>query len=153
MGRSTGHGTTTLMAAAALRLLLVMSLAAACMSTKSYRERSEEEIRRMLAECKAKYERTYGSVGEEERRYAIFKETLRSIDQHNATFDAGVELSRQGINFFADRTDEDYPPWWPGFRPDLDLERGETELQVPASGNVDWRKKKGSLAKAKQISR
>ncbi|KAJ1271305.1 hypothetical protein BS78_06G118500 [Paspalum vaginatum] len=110
---------TAALAAAAVALLLV-SLAAAHMPTKSYRERSEEEIRRMFAEFKVKYRRTYKSVGEEERRYAIFKETLRSVDRHNAAVDAGYT---QGINFFADRTDEDFPPGWPGIVGDLHADR------------------------------
>ncbi|KAF7111781.1 hypothetical protein CFC21_111748 [Triticum aestivum] len=89
---------TALMAAASLLLLLV-SLAAAADIQMAHRERSEEETRRIFVEWKAKYGRSYDSIREEERRYAIFKDNLlRNIDQQSA---AGIE--RQ-LNNFSDHT-------------------------------------------------
>uniref|UniRef100_A0A0A9EQS6 Cathepsin propeptide inhibitor domain-containing protein n=1 Tax=Arundo donax TaxID=35708 RepID=A0A0A9EQS6_ARUDO len=86
--------TALMAAAAATALLLLVSVAAADMSIKSYRERSEEETRRVFVEWKAKHGKTYASVGEEERRYVVFKDNLRFIEQHNAAADAGLSSSR-----------------------------------------------------------
>lgn len=89
------------MAAAAAQLL---SLAAyAYMSVISHRE---TETRRMFVEWKAKYDKAYASVAEEECRYAVFRETRRAVDQHNA----GFHSYRVGLNMSADLTEDDAPP-------------------------------------------
>lgn len=95
------------MAAAAAALLLV-SLAAAYMSIVSYGERREEEkTRQMFVEWKARYNKTYSSIGEEEHRYAVFKVNRGLIDQHHV--DADAELySYHGLNVFADLTSEEF---------------------------------------------
>uniref|UniRef100_A0A0E0QGE6 Cathepsin propeptide inhibitor domain-containing protein n=1 Tax=Oryza rufipogon TaxID=4529 RepID=A0A0E0QGE6_ORYRU len=53
------------------------------MSVISHRE---TETRRMFVEWKAKYDKAYASIAEEECRYAVFRETRRAVDQHNAGF-------------------------------------------------------------------
>ncbi|KAF7111777.1 hypothetical protein CFC21_111748 [Triticum aestivum] len=117
---------TALMAAASLLLLLV-SLAAAADIQMAHRERSEEETRRIFVEWKAKYGRSYDSIREEERRYAIFKDNLlRNIDQQSA---AGIE--RQ-LNNFSDHTHgEDFRAF-----------RGACYL--PLDGYGDWTNTKGA---------
>uniref|UniRef100_A0A0E0JTX3 Cathepsin propeptide inhibitor domain-containing protein n=1 Tax=Oryza punctata TaxID=4537 RepID=A0A0E0JTX3_ORYPU len=61
-------------AAAAALLLLIWTI--------SY---EEQETRRMFVEWKGKYGKTYKDVGEEECRYAVFKDThRRRIDRYNA---------------------------------------------------------------------
>ncbi|KAL6597903.1 hypothetical protein ACP70R_046708 [Stipagrostis hirtigluma subsp. patula] len=94
------RSSTALMAAAALLLL-----AAADTSIVS---RSEEETRRMFVEWKAKHGKTYGSVAEEERRYAFFKDNLRLIDEANAAAVAAHSSSRLGLTVFADLTEEEF---------------------------------------------
>jgi hypothetical protein len=92
-----GASTTSLAAAA---LLLLVSLAAAeDMSIISYGdgERSEEETRRMYAEWMATTHGRSYNASEEERRYQVFKDTLRYIDEHNAAADAGVHSFRLGL--------------------------------------------------------
>ncbi|KAM0828323.1 hypothetical protein ACQ4PT_067630 [Festuca glaucescens] len=98
--------TTSLMAAAAL--LLLVSLAAAYMSIVSYGERREEEkTRQMFVEWKARYNKTYISIGEEEYRYVVFKVNCRFIDQQHV--DADAELySYHGLNVFAELTTEEF---------------------------------------------
>jgi hypothetical protein len=66
------RGFTALMAA----LLLLVSLAVAEIHIP-YRERSEEEMRLIFVEWKAKIGRTYSSIDEEELHYATFKNRLR----------------------------------------------------------------------------
>ncbi|KAK1613175.1 hypothetical protein QYE76_036848 [Lolium multiflorum] len=78
----------------AAALLLLLSLAAAAATTTSdssgtpYRERSEEEMRRIFTEWSANYRKTDTSAAEEERRYALFKRRLRRFDQQNDDYPA-----------------------------------------------------------------
>ncbi|GJM84876.1 hypothetical protein PR202_ga00588 [Eleusine coracana subsp. coracana] len=86
------EGSTTALMAAALLMMLV-SLAAADTSTISCEESYEQETRRMFVEWKVKFGQTYKDVGEEECRYAVFKDSRRRIDWANDRF-AGVASFR-----------------------------------------------------------
>jgi hypothetical protein len=145
---------TTAAAAAALLLLLLLSLAAAAdMSIVSYGERSDEEARRMYAEWMAAHGRTYNAVGEEERRYQVFRDNLRYIDAHNAAADAGVHSFRLGLNRFADLTNDEYRATYLGARTRPQRER-KLGARYHAADNedlpesVDWRAK-GAVAEVK----
>ncbi|XP_066344675.1 oryzain alpha chain-like [Miscanthus floridulus] len=146
-----GASTTSL--AAALLLLLVSLSAAADMSIISYGERSEEETRRMYAEWMATHGRTYNAIGEEERRYQVFRDNLRYIDEHNAAADAGVHSFRLGLNRFADLTNDEYRATYLGVRTKPQRERklsaryhADDNEELPES--VDWRTK-GAVAEVK----
>uniref|UniRef100_A0A0D9WB54 Cathepsin propeptide inhibitor domain-containing protein n=1 Tax=Leersia perrieri TaxID=77586 RepID=A0A0D9WB54_9ORYZ len=65
------------------------------MSIVLYRLRMEEETRRIFVEWKAKHDKSYASIGEEEFWYALLKKARREIDQHNAEADAGLQSYRQ----------------------------------------------------------
>ncbi|KAG2630152.1 hypothetical protein PVAP13_3KG498800 [Panicum virgatum] len=81
--------TAALMAAAALLLspaLLMLRLVSPAEAPDAY----EQETRRMFAEWKAKYRKTYKYAGEEECRYAVFKEARRRVARAHA---AGVTTS------------------------------------------------------------
>jgi hypothetical protein len=54
----------------------------------------EHETRRMFVEWKAKYTKTYKYAGEEECRYAVFKDTRRRVASANA---AGVPQRSQRL--------------------------------------------------------
>lgn len=111
----------------ALLLLLLVSLAAADIDIP-YRGRSEEEIRLIFVEWKAEMGRNYSSIGEEERHYATFKDTLREIDQHNA---AGIHSHRLGLNNFSDLTQEEFNAFCCGFIPaDHDEQKGVWRLII-----------------------
>lgn len=85
-----------LMAAAAALLLLTWTI--------SY---EEQETRRMFVEWKAKHGKTYKDVGEEECRYAVFKDTRRRrIDRYNAA-PFPEEIIPFRINQFGDLTREE----------------------------------------------
>ncbi|KAF8669546.1 hypothetical protein HU200_051350 [Digitaria exilis] len=94
---------TALTAAAAAAALMLLLLVGAYMSIAAYMERSEEvETRRRFRDWMAKVNKTYDSVGEEEHRYAVFRENLRRFDKHGTFIDAA------GLpNGFGDLTDEE----------------------------------------------
>ncbi|KAG2575227.1 hypothetical protein PVAP13_7KG422300 [Panicum virgatum] len=147
-------GTSSTASFAAAALLLLVSLAAAAdMSIVSYGERSEEETRRMYAEWMATHGRAYNAIGEEERRYQVFRDNLRYIDAHNAAADAGVHSFRLGLNRFADLTNDEYRATYLGVRPKPQRERklsaryqADDNEELPES--VDWRAK-GAVAEIK----
>ena len=55
------------------------------------------ETRRMFRDWMADSNKTYSSVAEEERRYAVFKKKRRRVEKHNAEADAGVHSYRLGL--------------------------------------------------------
>jgi hypothetical protein len=131
------RNSTAALAAVALLLLLVSPAAAATWTTTSgrevsYRERSDEEARLVFGAWKAMEGKIYGSVGEEERRYAIFRDTLRRVDQHNAAGEAGINVPRIGLNGFTDMTTEEWNVMCCGARPEA--------LLLPSTGG---RKERG----------
>ncbi|XP_051184134.1 oryzain alpha chain-like [Lolium perenne] len=91
-----GGSMAALMAAAAAvsLLMLLVSLAAT--------DRYDQETRRIFVEWKGKYGQTYKDVGEEECRYAVFKDTRRIVDRHIA---AGITSS--GLNGLSARSREE----------------------------------------------
>jgi hypothetical protein len=88
-----GRGSTVALAAVLLVLLLLSPAAA---------DTYEQETRRMFAEWKARYRRTYIHAGEEECRYAVFKNTRRRVARATA---AGVTSS--GLNGLSARSSEE----------------------------------------------
>jgi hypothetical protein len=140
---------------AAAALLLLLSLAAAAdMSIVSYGERSEEETRRMYVEWMSRHGKAYNAIGEEERRYQVFKDNLRYIDQHNAAADAGVHSFRLGLNRFADLTNDEYRATYLGVRTRPQRDSSKLSSRYHAGDNealpdsVDWRTK-GAVAEIK----
>nr|BAJ88702.1 predicted protein [Hordeum vulgare subsp. vulgare] len=67
--------------------------------------RNEEETRRVFAEWMVEYGKKYSSAGEEDRRYALFKDELRRVDLLNAAFGPNPIY---GINFLSDITDKEW---------------------------------------------
>ncbi|TVU29927.1 hypothetical protein EJB05_21523 [Eragrostis curvula] len=90
MGRSTA---ALMPAAAALLMLLLVSLA-------SRDESYEQETRRIFMEWKAKYGMTYKDAGEEECRYAVFKDTRRQVERNNALY-GGATFGLNGLSDLA----------------------------------------------------
>jgi hypothetical protein len=147
-------GTSPRTPLAAAALLLLLSLAAAAdMSIVSYGERSEEETRRVYDEWMSRHGKAYNAIGEEERRYQVFRDNLRYIDQHNAAADAGVHSFRLGLNRFADLTNEEYRATYLGVNNRPQRER-KASARYHADDNealpdsVDWRTK-GAVAEIK----
>ena len=85
------RGSTAALMAAALLMLLVSPEAP---------DAYEQETRRMFAEWKAKYRKTYKYAGEE-CRYAVFKEARRRVARAHAagvtTSDPWLEIARYSL--------------------------------------------------------
>nr|CAB3463590.1 unnamed protein product [Digitaria exilis] len=99
----------------------------------------EEETRRMFVEWKADYGKTYKDVGEEECRYAVFKDSRRRIaGQLNTGVTSYVP------NLFGDITNEEIRAHWHGrgFRiGEESYEKGTRRMFV------EWKAKYGKTYK------
>ena len=113
--------------------LLILSLAIDA-------KRTNDKVKAMYKSWLIEYGKSYNSLGERKRRFDIFKETLRFIDEHNADTNRSY---RVGLNQFADLTDEEFRSTYLGFT------RGSNKMKVsnryePRVGQVlpnyvDWR--------------
>ncbi|KAF7278428.1 cathepsin L-like isoform X2 [Rhynchophorus ferrugineus] len=57
---------------------------------------------------KIKHGKTYKNQVEEIKRYAIYQEHIRSIEEHNARFEKGLTSYKKGVNQFTDMTRDEY---------------------------------------------
>ncbi|CAH0545773.1 unnamed protein product [Brassicogethes aeneus] len=57
---------------------------------------------------KQTHQKSYRSLIEERLRYKIFSDNLEKIEQHNAEFEQGLITYKQGVNQFADWTEEEF---------------------------------------------
>ncbi|XP_078439021.1 cysteine proteinase RD21A-like [Wolffia australiana] len=119
-----------------------------CLLAMAGAERTEEEVRRMYEEWRAKHrrgERSTGNLGEEsDRRFEIFKDNLRFIDEHNRP--EKNHSYTLGLNRFADLTNEEFRSVFLGARPAPQRLRSpsrryEVGLGEELPEEVDWRKK------------
>ncbi|PSS26116.1 Cysteine proteinase [Actinidia chinensis var. chinensis] len=106
--------------------------------------RSDAEVVSIYENWLITHGKTYNAVGEKERRFEIFKDNLRFVDEHNV-------LNRSykvGLNRFADLTDDEYRSMFLGGRIEMknssSPKRSDRYLfrageNLPES--VDWRKK------------
>lgn len=67
--------------------------------------RDEAHVRTMYEAWLVKHGKAYNALGEKERRFEIFKDNLRFIDQHNMAENRSFRL---GLTRFADLTNEEY---------------------------------------------
>ncbi|KAJ0984366.1 hypothetical protein J5N97_002722 [Dioscorea zingiberensis] len=126
-------------------LFLISSLVSS--SSKAI-TRSESEIKLLYEGWLVTHQKYYNNLMEKEKRYDIFKDNLRYIDERNA----GDHSFRLGLNVFADLTNEEYRATYCGGllvdKMDLKGDHGddhhgqkhwlnETEDDVPDS--IDWR--------------
>ncbi|KAF5958791.1 hypothetical protein HYC85_006016 [Camellia sinensis] len=116
--------------------------------------RSDDEVMGLYEEWLAKHGKAYNSLGEKDKRFEIFKDNLKFVDEHNSE----NRTYKVGMNRFADLTNEEYRSRYLGTRTDAKrrfvkskvglsrryVVRGDEEL--PES--VDWRTK-GAVAPIK----
>lgn len=93
----------------------------------------------------AEHNRAYNGLGEEEKRFEIFKDNLRFVDQHNAEKNRTYKV---GLNRFADLTNEEYRAGFLGTRTDAKrrVMKAKSASRRYACGardklpeSVDWR--------------
>ncbi|KHN22488.1 Cysteine proteinase RD21a [Glycine soja] len=106
--------------------------------------RTEEELMSMYEQWLVKHGKVYNALGEKEKRFQIFKDNLRFIDDHNSQEDRTYKL---GLNRFADLTNEEYRAKYLGTKIDPNRRLGKTPSNryAPRVGDklpesVDWRK-------------
>ena len=117
--------------------LLILSLA---FNAKNLTQRTNDEVKAMYESWLIEYGKSYNSLGERERRFEIFKETLRFIDEHNADTNRSY---RVGLNQFADLTDEEFRSTYLGTPSGLSKtkvsNRYEPRVGQVLPNYVDWR--------------
>ncbi|KAJ1436719.1 Peptidase C1A, papain C-terminal [Sesbania bispinosa] len=107
--------------------------------------RTDEEVMTMYEKWLVKHGKVYNAIGEKDKRFEIFKDNLRFIDQQNAQ-----NLTyKLGLNRFADLTNEEYRAKYLGTRMDPNRRMGKlrtkSDRYTPRVGDklpesVDWRK-------------
>ncbi|CAI9115836.1 OLC1v1016840C2 [Oldenlandia corymbosa var. corymbosa] len=114
--------------------------------------RSDEEVKALYEEWLVKHGKSYNGLGEKDKRFDVFKDNLRYIDEQNSLPDRSYQL---GLNRFADLTNEEYRSKYLGTRidPKRRLAKKPSNRYLPKLGDelpdsVDWRKS-GAVAPVK----
>ncbi|KAF8023141.1 hypothetical protein BT93_F0595 [Corymbia citriodora subsp. variegata] len=107
-------------------------------------QRTDAEVMALYESWLVRHGKAYNALGEKERRFEIFKDNLRFIDEHNSE----NRTYTVGLNRFADLTNEEYRSMYLGARPDArrrlaksrSSRRYEPRLGEQLPESVDWRK-------------
>ncbi|KAL2490783.1 Cysteine proteinase RD21a [Abeliophyllum distichum] len=115
-------------------------------------QRSDDELMSLYESWLVKHGKAYNGIGEKERRFEIFKDNLRFIDEHNSV----DRTYKVGPNRFSDLTNEEYRSMFVGGRMNRktrlmngvknDRYKFKAGEELPES--VDWREK-GAVAPVK----
>ncbi|KAI7742593.1 hypothetical protein M8C21_011931 [Ambrosia artemisiifolia] len=105
--------------------------------------RTDEEVNALYESWLVKHGKTYNALGEKDRRFQIFKDNLRFIDEHNS----GDHSYKLGLNKFADLSNEEYRMMYTGVKTVGDkktLTKVKSDRYAFKSGDslpefVDWR--------------
>ena len=143
----------------AMLLLMMFTLSSALdMSIVSYDEghpdksksswRTDDEVMAMYEEWLVKHGKAYNGLGEKERRFEIFKDNLRFIDEHNADESHSYKV---GLNRFADLTNEEYRVMYLGTKKasrkvSKTSDRYAPRIGVELPDSIDWREKGAVVA-------
>lgn len=139
--------------------MLFVSSSAVDMSIISYDQthadksswRTDGEVSAIYESWLVKHGKSYNALGEKEKRFQIFKDNYRFIDEHNA----GNRTYKLGLNKFADLTNEEYRSRYLGAK--IDEKRKLTTRKsdryavrdgVSLPESIDWRTK-GAVAPVK----
>ena len=117
-----------------------------CLFVSATAWRTDEEVRQLYEEWRAKHRTHSGDLGEESRlrRFEIFKDNLRYIDEHNRPENNySYEL---GLNRFADLTNEEFRTVYLGKKSKPARREKVSNRYKVVEGDelpaeVDWRKK------------
>jgi hypothetical protein len=137
----------------AIFLFMIFTISSALdMSIISYDEshgdkssgRTDGEVMAIYEAWLTKHGKAYNAIGEKEKRFEIFKDNLRFIDEHN---NAESRTYKVGLNRFADLTNEEYRSTYLGAklstkkRLSKRSDRYEPRVGDQLPDSVDWRKK------------
>jgi len=115
-------------------------------------QRTNTHVRSLYEAWLVNHGKAYNALGEKERRFEIFKDNLRFIDEHNKVENRTYRL---GLNRFADLTNDEYRSMFLGGRMDRKGRLSGTKSgryayrageDLPES--VDWREK-GAVVEVK----
>ena len=112
-------------------------------ASSSDSRRSDDEVMSLYERWLAEHGKAYNGLGEKEKRFQIFKDNLKFIDEHNA-----LNLSyKLGLNRFADLSNDEYRSTFLGTKPRAmnRLSKTKSDRYAPRVGDqlpdaVDWRK-------------
>jgi hypothetical protein len=106
--------------------------------------RTDDDVMVIYEAWLTKHSKAYNAIGEKEKRFEIFKDNLRFIDEHNS---AESRTYKVGLNRFADLTNEEYRATYLGAKPSTRkrLSKQRSDRYAPRVGeklpqSVDWRK-------------
>ncbi|KAL3505128.1 hypothetical protein ACH5RR_034969 [Cinchona calisaya] len=112
--------------------------------------RTDDEVRALYEEWLVQHKKSYNELGEKDKRFEIFKDNLRYIDEENSLPNRAYQL---GLNRFADLTNEEYRSTYLGTRmdPKRRLAKTPSDRYRPKVGeslpdSVDWRAKGAVVA-------
>ncbi|GMN35085.1 hypothetical protein TIFTF001_005081 [Ficus carica] len=150
------HRSSSAVPMVVLLLLAISTLSSALdMSIVGYNDnlgdktgsRTDDEVMAMYEAWLVKHGKVYNALGEKEKRFEIFKDNLRFIDEHNSQ----ARTYKLGLNRFADLTNEEYRSTYLGTR--IGGKKKVSQRYAPRVGeelpdSVDWRKE-GAVAEVK----
>ncbi|KAL3321913.1 hypothetical protein AABB24_039500 [Solanum stoloniferum] len=136
-----------------LLLMLIFSTlsSASDMSIISYDEthihhRTDDEVSALYESWLIEHGKSYNALGEKDKRFQIFKDNLKYIDEQNSVPNQSYKL---GLTKFADLTNEEYRSIYLGTKSSGDrrrLSKNISDRYLPKVGDslpesVDWRDK------------
>nr|CAH7747162.1 unnamed protein product [Callosobruchus chinensis] len=94
------------------RALIFLSLVVVAMAALT----AEEQWKNF----KSTHGKKYDNPEEEQKRFQIFQDNLKTIEEHNKKYDAGETSWQMGINQFADLTEDEMKQRYMGLIPPKD---------------------------------
>ncbi|KAK4352117.1 hypothetical protein RND71_027635 [Anisodus tanguticus] len=108
-------------------------------------QRSDDEVMTLYESWLVEHKKVYNALGEKDKRFQIFKDNLRYIDEQNAMSGKSYKL---GLTQFSDLTNEEYRKMYLGTKGDgaRRLSNRQSDRYAPKVGDslpdsVDWREK------------
>ncbi|OIS97383.1 PREDICTED: cysteine proteinase RD21A-like [Nicotiana attenuata] len=115
------------------------------MNSQSTNWRTDAEVLALYESWLVQHGKSYNALHEKDKRFQIFKDNLKYIDEQNAMPDWTYKL---GLTRFADLTNEEYRSMYLGTKIDgpRKLSKNKSDRYAPKVGDilpesVDWREK------------